>query len=229
MTIVPVRAVDKAKRRLLSALLIGCGVAIGCASPTEPGVPGNRVAGAWLANSTLASASGGECVGSLVQAASGRRDVFTSAMRQQGTTLDATVASQGNGTLCAYGGSVSGSSVTLQLSACQAGHVAAVACSDGQLRDVQLTSGTITATVDAAQGTGRGRDVTTWTVTQPGGGTALGTLTVTADFSWIFLGLPSSDYHVFTGTIFPGYADGTISIPADPNAFCAKCGWFVAP
>jgi hypothetical protein len=184
------------------------------------------VAGAWLANSTLRSADGGDCLGSTLQAAAGRRDVFTAAIVQQGATLGATIGSQGNGTLCAYSGSASGTSVTLQLSSCQVNRVAGVPCGDGQLRDLQLASGTITAAADARMGTGAGRDVTTWSVFQPGAHAAIGSLTVTADFTWNFLGLPSSDYHVFTGTVFPGYADGTIVIPADPNPFCVKCGWF---
>jgi hypothetical protein len=87
-------------------------------------------------------------------------------------------------------------------------------------------NGTLTANVNTAVGTGDGIETSTWNVSVPGGAAPIGTLSLTANFTWVFLGVPSSDYHVFTGTVFPGYADGTISIPADPNPFCAKCGWF---
>src|SRR2546428_10172266 len=35
----------------------------------------------------------------------------------------------------------------------------------------------------------------------------LAVLSLTETFTWVYLGLPASDYHVFTGTVFPGYAD----------------------
>jgi hypothetical protein len=104
--------------------------------------------------------------------------------------------------------------------------VPAVRCGSGGVRDLQLVGGTLTANVNAAVGMGTGTDVSTWNVFLPGGSAQVGSLTLTANFAWTFLGVPSSDYHTFTGTIFPGYEDGTISIPADPNPFCAKCGWF---
>ena len=199
--------------------------ATGCShSPTAPS--SSHVAGAWLANSTLATASGGECVGDTLQARSGSRDVFTAAVVQDGTTLSATVASQGNGTTCAYSGSVDGNAVALNMTSCQADRILSVRCGSGDLRDLQLVNGTITANVDALLGTGGGRETSSWTVFVGGTTTSVGTLTLSADFTWIFLGLPASDYHEFTGTIFPGYDDGTISIPADPTPFCSKCGWF---
>jgi len=185
------------------------------------------VAGAWLGYSTLASAAGGECVGAALQGGVDLRDVFTTAIRQNGATLQATVASQGNGTLCAYTGSTAAGTVTLTLTSCQADRISSVSCAAGVIRDVQLMASTLTATVDTQKGTGIGRETSSWTVFPSGSTSSAGTLTTTATFSWRFLGLPPSDYHVFTGTIFPGYDDGTISIPADPTPFCVLCGWFV--
>jgi hypothetical protein len=103
-----------------------------------------------------------------------------------------------------------------------------VKCAGGAVRDLQLAAETVTASGSAAAGTGGGTDVSSWNVMAPGSAAPVGVLNLTASFTWIFLGVPSSDYHVFTGTIFPGYADGTISIPADPNPFCSRCGWFFA-
>jgi hypothetical protein len=211
------------------ALVLFVGVLIACspgcsASPIAPSA--GRAAGAWLANSQLATVGGGECVGNTLQLAAGSRDVFTAAVKQDGTALEATVASRGNGTSCSYSGSVNGSAVALNMTSCQAARIVGVRCSNGELRDVQFVSGAIAASVDAQLGTGSGRETSSWTVYVAGTTTAVDTLTLSANFTWMFLGLPASDYHVFTGTIFPGYDDGTISIPADPTPFCSKCGWF---
>jgi hypothetical protein len=195
---------------------------IGCSSPSAPSVM--QVSGAWVANSTLAAVSGGECVGSTLQTAIGSRDVFTTALQQHGTALDATVASPGNGTSCAYSGTVVSNAVALTMTSCQADRITGVLCTDGARRDLHLRTGTIAVDV-GSRSTASGTDTSTWDVLAPGTSLSVGTLTLTARFTWIFLGLPSSDYHVFTGTIFPGYADGTISIEGT-DAFCLPCGWF---
>jgi hypothetical protein len=193
-----------------------------CSSPSAPS--SGQIAGAWVANSTLAAVSGGECVGSTLEAALGSRDVFTTALQQAGTALEATVASQGNGTSCAYAGTVGSNLVALNMTTCQNDRVIGVRCGSGALRDLQLVSGAIAARV-SARTSGAGTDTSTWNVFVSGTTPPVATLTLTASFSWIFLGVPSSDYHVFTGTIFPGYADGTISIEGT-DAFCSPCGWF---
>jgi hypothetical protein len=209
----------------IAILLIGVLFATyGCGSPIAPSA--STVAGAWVANSTLAAVSGGECVGDMLRASPGARDVFLSAIKQTGTSLEATVTSQGNGSSCAYAGTATGSTLSLNLITCQTRRVPGVRCGGGAVRDLELVNGTLTANVNTAVGTGAGTDTSTWSVSEPGGAAPIGTLSLTANFTWIFLGVPASDYHVFTGTIFPGYADGTISIPADPNPFCARCGWF---
>ena len=221
------RSVVYGRPKGLHYLLVGfLAFVAGCGGSTAAPSAGSSVAGAWLANSTLAAVSGGECVGARLQGAAGSRDVFLTALKQSGAALEATVTSQGNGTSCAYTGTASGGSVSMTLSSCQAGRVPGVPCGGGATRDLQLVGGTLTANVNAAVGTGTGTDVSTWSVLMPGGNAQVGTLTLTANFVWTFLGVPSSDYHTFTGTVFPGYEDGTISIPADPNPFCARCGWF---
>jgi hypothetical protein len=198
-------------------------MAIACGS-RAPLAPSTSVSGAWLANSTLVSVSGGECVGATLMTADARRDIFTTALRQNGSSVEATIASAANGTSCAYGGTIDGRDLVLNLTSCQTARVTAARCANGAVRDLQLTSGTIVATV-SGQSSGSGTDTSTWSVFEPGGATPIGGLTLTARFAWIFLGLPASDYHVFTGTIFPGYADGTISIDRT-ESFCLPCGWF---
>ncbi|MEO8257904.1 MAG: hypothetical protein ABI868_11215 [Acidobacteriota bacterium] len=196
----------------------------GCGSPTAPSTV--RASGAWVGNSTLVSVNGGECVGATLQPLIGARDIFTTALKQSGSALEATVASAAHGTNCAYSGAVDGSgAVTLTLASCQTDRTLAVRCDSGALRDVQLVAGSIRAALDTAT-SGSGTDTSTWKVLNPGDTAAVGSLTVTARFAWTFLGLPSSDYHVFTGTIFPGYADGTMSIEST-ETFCLPCGWFL--
>jgi hypothetical protein len=162
------------------------------------------------------AASGGECVGATLQAATGRRDVFLAALAGA-SAIDATITSQGNGTSCAYAGSNSSGALSLKLTTCQQSRVLNMMCSSGERRDLQLVSGVITANASSTLGTGAGTDASTWNVLVAGSAQSVGVL---------FLGLPASNYHTFTGTIFPGYADGTISIPADPAAWCGTCGWF---
>ena len=193
----------------------------GCSSPLSTST---QVGGAWVARSTLVSTSGGECVGTTLQAVNGARDVFTTALQQSGSTLGATIASAANGTSCAYSGTIDGSALALTLTSCQTDRVTAVRCDTGDLRDLQLVSGAIAANV-IARTSGNGTDTSVWKVFDPANTTPVGSLTLTAAFAWTFLGLPSSDYHVFTGTIFPGYADGTISIEGT-DSFCLPCGWF---
>jgi hypothetical protein len=196
-----------------------------CASPPPAAPSAGQVAGAWIASSTLASASGGECIGADLRNNIGRRDVVLAALAGE-TTINATITSQGNGTSCAYAGSNASGTLNLTLTICQSARVVNVTCSTGDHRDVQLVSATLQARADSRVGTGSGSNTTTWNVLASGSQQPVGVLNLTETFTWVYLGLPSSDYHVFTGTVFPGYADGTISIPADPNPWCYPCGWF---
>ncbi len=194
------------------ATVLGTAVAAACSSPPPAAPAAGQVSGAWVANTTLTTASGGECIGADLRNLPGRRDVLLAALAGE-STISATITSQGNGTSCAYSGS-------------NANGVLNVSCSTGDRRDVQLVAGTLQAQADSRVGTGSGSDTTTWNVFAAGSQQPVGVLSVTEAFTWVYLGLPPSDYHTFTGTVFPGYADGTISIPADPNPWCLPCGWF---
>lgn len=206
------------------AVLVLCALpAFACGgSPTSPSI--EQVSGVWMGHITLRSASSGECVGSTLQSSLGSRDIFAAHIQQSGESLTATVGYQGNQTSCSFAGSVNGASVTLGLRSCQADRVRNFRCADGSVRDLQLTSETMTARADTGYGTGTG--TSTWTVVAPGTTTSLGTLTLSTDFIWNMLGIPHSDFHVFDGSVLPGYVDGTVVIPAEVNPFCEKCGWF---
>ena len=75
-------------------------------------------------------------------------------------------------------------------------------------------------------GTGNGTDTMTLNVFAPGNAAPVGVLTVSSQFTWNVLGIPHNDFHIFDGSILPGYVDGTVIIPEEPNPFCTKCGWF---
>jgi hypothetical protein len=173
---------------------------------------------------TLRSVSGGECVGATLQSSAGSRDIFAAHIQQTDSTLTATVGYQGNQTSCSFTGSVNGDTVSLTMASCQADRVRSFRCANGEVRDLQLATDAMSG--HASSGYGTGTETSTWRVTAPGSATSLGTLTVSADFVWNMLGIPHSDFHVFDGSVLPGYVDGTVIIPEEVNPFCEKCGWF---
>ena len=176
-----------------------------------------------MSHATLTSVSGGACLGTALQASVGNRDIFAALIQQSGTTLTASLNSQGNQTSCSYTGTVSGTTVSLSLSSCQAGRVAAVRCADGTGYDLQLVGDRITAQASSA---GPGTSTSTWNVLTPGSSVPSAVLTLSAEFRWNMLGIPHNDFHVFDGSILPGYVDGVVVIPEEVNPFCEKCGWF---
>jgi hypothetical protein len=119
---------------------------------------------------------------------------------------------------------VNGDTVSLSMASCQADRVRSFRFANGEVRDLQLATDAMSG--HASSGYGTGTDTSTWRVTAPGSATPLGTLTVSADFVWNMLGIPHSDFHVFDGSVLPGYVDGTVIIPEEVNPFCQKCGWF---
>jgi len=203
---------------LLALLVCACGDG---STPSGPSV--ERVSGVWMAHATLTAVTGGGCVGSALQASLGNRDIFAALIQQSNTSLTGTVSSQGNQTSCSYTGSVSGAVVTLSLSSCQAGRVTAVRCADGTQYDLQLVADRISGQATSA---GPGTSTSTWNVMPAGGTAAVSTLTLSAEFRWNMLGIPHNDFHVFDGSVLPGYVDGNIVIPEEVNPFCEKCGWF---
>ena len=211
-------AVVRGSLLLLALLVCACGDG---STPSGPSV--ERVSGVWMAHATLTAVTGGGCVGSALQASLGNRDIFAALIQQSNTSLTGTVSSQGNQTSCSYTGSVSGAVVTLSLSSCQAGRVTAVRCADGTQYDLQLVADRISGQASSA---GPGTSTSTWNVMSAGSTAAVSTLTLSAEFRWNMLGIPHNDFHVFDGSVLPGYVDGNIVIPEEVNPFCEKCGWF---
>ena len=207
------------------ALWFALAVASACgdgSSPVSPSI--EKVSGVWMGHISLRSASGGECVGSTLQSSIGSRDIFAAHIQQADNNLNATVGYQGNQTSCAFTGIVTGAGVNLGMTSCQADQVRSFRCANGDVRDLQLVADTMTTAV--SNGYGTGTETSSWRVMAPGSAAPLSTLTISADFSWNMLGIPHSDFHVFDGSVLPGYVDGTVVIPEEVNPFCDKCGWF---
>ena len=110
------------------------------------------------------------------------------------------------------------------MTSCEAARVSAVRCQNGAVRDVELQAARVTG--NARAGMGSGVETSTWNVFEPGTTVPVGVLSLRSEFTWTELGLPSSDFHIFDGSVLPGYVDGVISIPAEDTPFCTKCGWF---
>jgi hypothetical protein len=208
------------------ALVLGCCLfCLSCSGGSSPTAPSaERVSGAWIGNSTLTSAGGGECVGASLDGARGARDIFSARIQQTGSDLAASVTYQGNQTSCLYRGSTQNGSVDLTLASCPSGRIEAFACSNGAMRDLEIVGGRLTGR--AVGRTGTGTETVSVNVFAAGGTTPLGTATIATDFTWNMLGIPHDDFHIFDGSILPGYVDGVTIIPEEPNPFCITCGWF---
>ncbi len=204
---------------LLSLLVSSCS----SSSPSSPSAA-PRVSGAWIGNATLTSVSGGECVGTTLTAAIGSRDIFSARVQQTDNEVAASVTYQGNRTSCVYKGSTSNQSINLNFSSCPDGRIETFVCSNGNVRQLQVTDSRVSAQNDNRTGTGT--DTTTLNVYEPGNTAPISTVTVTSQFRWNMLGIPHDDFHIFDGSILPGYVDGTVIIPEESNPFCTKCGWY---
>lgn len=183
-----------------------------------------RVSGVWVGHSTLTSASGGECAGDLLRERIGGRDLFAAHIIQSGSSLDAGVTYEGNAMSCEFSGGLQGNNLDLSLMSCRSERVRTLQCSGGASRELELLSRRIVAR--ATNGTGNGTDTWTFAVRAPGTSATLSTLSLSSSFTWNELGLPSSDFHIFDGSVRPGYVDGTIVIPDETEPFCVECGWF---
>lgn len=204
---------------LLSLLVCSCG----SSSPSSPSAA-PRVSGAWIGNATLTSVTGGECVGTTLAGAIGSRDIFSARVQQTDNELAASVTYQGNLTSCVYKGSTSNEAINLALSSCPDGKIERFVCANGDVRRLEIVDSRVSAQNNNRTGTGT--DTTTLNVYLPGSTTPLSTVTVTSQFLWNMLGIPHDDFHIFDGSILPGYVDGTVIIPEESNPFCTDCGWY---
>lgn len=163
-------------------------------------------------------------MGSTLASSIGSRDIFSARIQQTDNDLAASITHQGNRTSCVYRGSASNEAISLTFASCPEGRVETFVCSSGVMRQLDVVDSRVTAQNTGRTGTGT--DTMTLNVFAPGSTTAVGVLTVSSQFTWNVLGIPHDDFHIFDGSILPGYVDGTVIIPEEPNPFCTKCGWF---
>jgi hypothetical protein len=163
-------------------------------------------------------------VGSTLAGAIGSKDIFSARIQQTDGELAASLTYQGNRTSCLYRGTTANEAVNLNLASCTEGRVETFVCTGGVVRQLEITGTRVTA--QNSGNTGTGRDTTTMNVFAPGNATPLAVLTVSTDFRWNLLGIPHNDFHIFDGSVRPGYVDGVEIILEEPNEFCTKCGWY---
>ena len=84
-------------------------------SPTSPSVV--QVSGTWNGTATSRGWSGGECVGTTLQAGGPLAQPFSLSITQSGSDLTASTTSPVTGT-CSYTGTAASSSITLNLTSC---------------------------------------------------------------------------------------------------------------
>jgi hypothetical protein len=163
----------------LSVLAFGIG-GCGGGNPSTPTNTTPQVGGNWTGTTTLTSVSGGECVGALLQGTVGSSAPVSVSVQQAGSSLTATIVSQSNGLTCSYSGSVSGSTVILSLTSCQANAILALRCGNGG-RDIVLIGSSITATLNGNALTGS--EAETWNVFVAGTSTGVGVLSSGESFT----------------------------------------------
>jgi hypothetical protein len=175
-----------------------------------------------MAHATLTSVSGGACVGTALQASIGNRDIFAALIQQSNTFAD-------------RNGQLAGQSDQLLLHRIGQRvrrHAEPVVLSGGachglplRRRDSIRPAAGVRAHHRTSQQRRAGTSTSTWNVMAAGSTAPVSTVTLSAEFRWNMLGIPHNDFHVFDGSVLPGYVDGNIVIPEEVNPFCEKCGW----
>ena len=118
------------------------------ASPVTPAPPVPQIAGDWLGEETVASLSGGECLASALEKdLVGFPSQFIGSITQTGNSVTATLDIDHTGAVCTYSGTINGSSLTLDMTACTSSSTTAVICPAGGRRNLRLLSEHMTAAI----------------------------------------------------------------------------------
>jgi hypothetical protein len=166
------------------ALAVSAIACSGSSSPSAPSIPTFvNVAGLWTGRVTITSISGGECVGVTEQAlgAVGSSQTYTLQVTQAGSSLTAVATSNATGISTNFSGTAGTASIALNATSSTAALVFGIHCSNGQLRDTQLSVETIDATVSG--NTGSGTSAETANVYIAGTQTGVGILITNASFA----------------------------------------------
>lgn len=137
---------------LLSLGVAACGGSSSTVTPTPTYV---NAAGLWTGSQTLTSVADGECAGDAYRALQLNHSIaFTLQIAQNVSALTAVATATATGVATNYTGTAATSSFTLNVTPSTAVTIPGFGCSDGQLRDLQLTAGTIVANVANNSATG---------------------------------------------------------------------------
>jgi hypothetical protein len=151
-------------------------------TPTPP-VPATEV---WNITVRLTAASGGECVGDMMQAQMGVPKSYTLSIAQNGSTADVTLRSASGDYACTFPARMEGDGFTTVgvggfLSCEKGGMVRGYACADGRLRDMQSLGENLSGHITGSAITGEW--TVNWMVTEVGGGRDLVGLDTTSQYS----------------------------------------------
>ena len=144
-------------KHVIIGVLLTLGVAAcgGSSSPSEPTPTYVNAAGLWTGSQTLTSVTDGECVGDAYRALQLNHQIaFTLQISQNVGALTAVATATATGVTTNYTGTAAASSFTLNVTPPVGVTISGFGCSDGQLRDLQLTAGTIMANVAGNSATG---------------------------------------------------------------------------
>lgn len=156
---------------LVSVLASACG-----SSPASPTPSVAQVQGVWRLTSRLMTVIGGECVGQLLEPVIGAEGTGTLSVTQTGPALTATQTEDS----CSFTGTAGQDSIVLGTQSCPAGNTLGIACSNGAVRHMLLTSAELTATINGNVGSGTYREVYNITTTE---GVSVGTLNATSQLT----------------------------------------------
>lgn len=163
-------------KRLIGLLVLFGAVGCGSSTPTAPSTV--QVGGVWLGTTQITSASGGECVGPSLGI--GSATTVSLQVSQSGSALTAVATSTTNGNSTNYTGTAGASSIALNATFSTAA-LSTFRCSNGAIRDLQQTAGTVTATITG--NTGSGTQAQSYNVFVAGTSTSVGVLTLTGSFT----------------------------------------------
>lgn len=164
-------------KHLIGVLVLVGVVGCGSSTPTAPSTV--QVAGVWLGTTQITSASGGECVGPSLGI--GSATTVSLQVSQSGSALTAVATSTTNGNSTNYTGTAGANSIALNATFSTAAFTFGFRCSNGAIRDLQQTAGTVTATITG--NTGSGTQAQSYNVFVAGTSTSVGVLTLTGSFT----------------------------------------------
>ena len=164
------------RARLLTVFLAFGVLSCGDDRPTSPSVV--QVSGTWNGTATSRSWSGGECVGTTLQAGGPLAQPFSLSITQSGSSLSATTTSPATGT-CTYTGTAASSSITLNLTSCAVTLFPGLLCSNGAVRDLRLVA--LSTSLNINGNNASGTSTYTYDVFTSGTSTRVGTIVIQAD------------------------------------------------